>query len=64
MTVQAEALPCTFADYLNFKSREDLGFIDNKRAESMFIEINRKSDKNVIDGIVYRPPDQNLNEFP
>ena len=51
------------ADYLNFKLREDLGFIDNKRAESMFIEINRTSDKNVIAGIVYRPSDQNLKEF-
>ena len=59
MTVQAEALPCTFADYLSFKLREDLGFIDNKGAESMLIEINRTSDKNVITGIVYRPPDQN-----
>ena len=51
------------ADYLNFKLREDLAFIDNKGAESMFIEINRTIDKNVIVGIVYRPPDQNLNEF-
>ena len=29
----------------------------------MFIEINRTSDKSVIVGIVYRPPDQNLNDF-
>ena len=50
------------ADYLNFKLREDLGF-DNKGAESMFMEINRTRDKNVIVGIVYRPPDQNLNDF-
>ena len=51
------------ADYLNFKLRENLGFIDKKGAESMFIEINRTSDKNIIAGIVYRPPDQNFNEF-
>ena len=51
-----------FAYYLNFKLREDLGF-DNKGAESMFMEINRTSDKNVIVGIVYRPPEQNLNDF-
>ena len=50
------------ADYLNFKLREDLGF-DNKGAESMFMEINRTSDKNVIVGIVHRLPDQNLNDF-
>ena len=51
------------ADYLNFKLREDLGFTNNKGAESLFIEINRRNEKNVIVGIVYRPPDQNLNEF-
>ena len=41
------------AGYLNFKLREDLGFTDNKGAESMFVEIDRASGKNVIVGIVY-----------
>ena len=29
----------------------------------MFVEINRTKEKNVIVGIIYRPPDSNLNKF-
>ena len=42
---------------------EVLGLIYNKGAESMFIEINRTSDRNVFARIAYRPPNQNLNEL-
>ena len=50
-------------EHLNYKERPDLAFCDNECAESLFVEINRSNEKNVIVGIVYRPPDSKLNEF-
>ena len=32
-------------------------------AESLFVEINRPKEKNIIVGVVYRPPNQNLQDF-
>ena len=50
-------------EHLNYKERPDLAFYDNEYAESLFVEINRLNEKNVIVGVVYRPPDSKLNEF-
>ena len=32
-------------------------------AESLFMEINRPKEKNIIVGVVYRPPNQELQDF-
>ena len=48
---------------LNYKERPDLAFPVDGSAESLFVEINRTKEKNVILGIIYRPPDSNLNEY-
>lgn len=45
---------------LSFKVREDLG-IDE--CESLFIELDQKHGKNIIVGVIYRPPDSNLETF-
>lgn len=47
------------ADYLNCKLRPDMVF-SNNWAESLFVEIIREKEKNVIVGVIYRPPDQKL----
>ena len=49
-------------DYLNCKQRSDLVFSDNW-AESLFVEIIREKEKNVIVRVICRPPDQKLKEF-
>jgi hypothetical protein len=46
---------------LQYKSRNDLSFEDST-IESLFIEICRLQGKNIIVGVVYRPPHQ-VNEF-
>ena len=45
---------------LNFKIRSDIKL---KQAESLFIEINNPNLKNVIIGLLYRPPDFNCELF-
>ena len=47
---------------LEFKCRPDL-CISNDSAESLFVEIIRKNEKNIIVGVIYRPPEQNVNDF-
>ena len=51
------------ADNFYFKCRPDLVFSCTECAESLFVEINRPKEKNVIVGEVYRPPNQNLQDF-
>ena len=48
---------------LKFKFRADLSFDDIDVAESLFIEIVRPLGKNIVVGVIYRPPNQNVNEF-
>ena len=48
------------ADHLNFKQRAD--FSDGC-AESLFVEINRTKEKNIVIGVIYRPPDWKLRDF-
>lgn len=48
---------------LQFKSRNDLHFSDSNSIDALFIEVINSQGKNAIVGVVYRPPDQNLNTF-
>lgn len=50
---------------LEFKLRPDLAFrdISSPSTESLFIEIRRPLSKNIIIGVIYRPPDSNVNDF-
>ena len=50
-------------EHLNYKERHDLAFPEEKSAESLFVEINRTKEKNIIVCIIYRPPDSKLNKF-
>ena len=51
------------ADNFDFKCRPDLVFPCTECAESLFVEINRPKEKNIIVGVVYRPPNSNLRDF-
>lgn len=50
---------------LEFKPGPDLAFpdISSPSTESLFIEIRRPLSKNIIIGVIYRPPDSNANDF-
>ena len=47
-------------EHLNYKECPDLAFPVDGGAESLFVEINRTKEKNVIVGVLYRPSDSNL----
>ena len=51
------------SDNLDFKTRADLIFDDIDVAESLFIEISRPHGKNIIGGVIYRPPNQRVGDF-
>ena len=46
-----------------FKPRPDLCFQNKKCAESLFVEVIRPKEKNIVLGVVYRPPKVNLRDF-
>ena len=46
---------------LHIKSRND--FSDSNSIEILFIEVIKPRGKNIIIGVIYRPPDQNLDTF-
>ena len=50
---------------LEFKLRPDLAITDisSPAPESLFIEIRQPLSKNIIIGVIYRPPDSNVNNF-
>ena len=48
---------------LEYKFRNDLTFPSQTSVESLFVEITNVKGKNIIVGIVYRPPRQNVNDF-
>ena len=50
------------ADYLEFTHRADLVFAKDC-AESLFVEINRTMVKDIVIGVIYRPPDCKLRNF-
>lgn len=46
-----------------FKPRPDLCFENKKCAESLFVEVIRPKEKNIVLGVVYRPPKVHLCDF-
>ena len=48
---------------LEFKHREDLSISNVDIVESLFIEVIRPREKNLIVGIMYRPPNQGIDDF-
>ena len=56
---------CLFVDdTLNYTIREDINSIKHPLyTETLFIEIERPKAKNIIIGVVYKPPDQDVCEF-
>ena len=51
------------SDNLDFRIRTDIYAFEDEVMESLFIEIIRPHKRNVIVGIIYRPPNQNVNDF-
>ena len=51
------------ADSLEFKWRSDVSFSSDETAESLFVEVNTPKERNLIVGVIYRPPKQSLQEF-
>ena len=47
---------------IEFKEREDFCFSDFDIVESLFIEVLRPAVKNIIVGIVYRPPNESIDK--
>ena len=47
----------------NSRIRGDLCFENEEIAESLFIEINHSIAKNIIVGVIYRPPNQDVTSF-
>ena len=45
---------------LRFKTRADLNLNNNETAESLFIEIVNPRGKNIIVGVIYRPPNTDV----
>ncbi len=48
---------------MQYRSRDDISFKDSLIIESLFTEICRPEGENIIVGVVYRPPNQRVNEF-
>lgn len=51
------------ADNFESKCRSDLVFSNKECAESLFVEIIRPKEKNLIIGVIYRPPNQCPQDF-
>ena len=51
------------SDNLDFRICIDICAYKDEVMESLFIEIIRWHERNVIFGIIYRPPNQNVNDF-
>jgi len=50
-------------DYLNFKPRTDLDINNHNIMESVFIELLKTNESNVIIGTIYRPPNADIDLF-
>ena len=48
---------------LDYRIRTDIYADEDEVIESLFIEIMRPHERNVIVGLIYRPPSQNVNDF-
>ena len=51
------------SDNLDYRIRKDIYADENEVMESLFIEIIRPHERNVIPLLIYRPPNQNVNDF-
>ena len=51
------------SDNLDFRIRTDIYAYEDEVMESLFTEVIRPHERNVIVGIIYRPPNQNVNDF-
>ena len=51
------------AEILEFKFRADLVFTNENCAESLFVEVPRPKGKNLIIGVIHRPPKTEFNGF-
>lgn len=51
------------SNHLEFKHREDLSISNVDIVESLFIEVIRPREKNIIVGIMYRAPNQRIDDF-
>ena len=51
------------SDNLHFRIRTDIHAYEDEMMESLFTEVIRPHERNVIVGIIYRPPNQNVNDF-
>ena len=51
------------SDNCDFKVRDDLSGSDADVMESLFIEIVRSNEKNIVVGVIYRPPNTNVDVF-
>ena len=51
------------SDSLEFKMRDDLNFNNHDLFEALFIEVQIPHGKNIIAGVVYRPPNNNSDAF-
>ena len=51
------------SDNLDFRICRDIYAYEDEVMESMFIEIIRSHERNVIVGIIYRPSNQNVHDF-
>ena len=50
-------------DNLEYKLRPDCNYSDPEVIESLFVELDIPRGKNIVVGVVYRPPNQNLSAF-
>ena len=50
-------------DNLEYKLRPDCNYSDPEVIESLFVELNIPRVKNIVVGVVYRPPNQNPSAF-
>ena len=51
------------SDNLDYRIRTDIYADENEVMESLFIEIIYTHERNVIVGLIYRLPNQNVNDF-
>ena len=50
-------------DNLDFRIHTDIYAYEDEVMELLFVEIIRSHERNVIIGIIYRPPNQNVSDF-
>ena len=51
------------SDDFEAKVCDDLCFVNEELAESLFLEIPRAQGENIVIGVIYRPPNQSVGDF-